>query len=261
MTCTYCDAPTPPGVHLCHTCVNQLIDTLDQIPDALDIATDTVAKLDSRDHGGGGSGKPSSTEPVNLDASAKRTALWEHVVSWSRWVLAEDQRAEKMPSDPAIYLQWSVPIIRRHDWAGDLLAELSEHLGKVMRSVDIPADVIHLGRCGAVVEGRPCPGEIRATKGRATTTCRACGATHDVQAIQQNRVDAAWHVQGTLSEVVKALNLLGWKLKQRTADQWVTRGKLRTPWQRTDGARLYTPAQVREVMVEQEQRSRRRRVA
>lgn len=248
MTCTQCEATLPPGIHLCAGCVIRLEATLDQIPDALEAAAETAAKQDVLGSAGATGGTSSDPAmPINMTASERRTELWEIVVSWARWVIAEDQRAEQMPSEPTAYLRASTGEIRLHDWAGDLAAELHEKHAAVMRAVDLPPDIVSLGQCGAEEDGVRCAGTIRGQRGAQAAQCRECGAAYDAPAVQQERIAAAWHVHDTLSRVVRALQLSGYDVKLKSAQRWASSGALASDGKRPDGIAVYTPADVLEV--------------
>lgn len=243
MTCTACEAATSTGIHLCTDCTLTLEQALDMIDDTIEAAQDTIARLDVIGTGGGGdSAEP--TAPISLRPARIRDVLWETVVSWSRWVLAEDQRGERMPSDPVAYLRASANLIRTHDWAGDLLREVTTHHGALLKAIDIPPDVISLGECGAETEVGVCAGTVKGRRGAEMFQCRRCGAMHDVAERQQERISQAWHVHRPLAEVVKALNAWGYDVKLSSARNWTSQGRLAPSGRNERRVALYTPAEV-----------------
>lgn len=236
-TCTNCDAPCPPGIHLCATDTARLESVLGQIPDALKTARATIARLDVTGSQSGGSGGPKI--PVNLTAAEYADDLIGKTTSWARLILEDDPDADGLRNvEPAVYLRMSIPIIRANDWAGDLLTELDGALRHVVRVVDVPPEIRTLGPC--VTD--ECPGIIRARKGDSVATCRECGERYDVNAIQQWKISEAWEERAPLAAVVKALNAVDHPIRHATARKWVERGKLVA-----DAAGLFTMAEVYHV--------------
>lgn len=245
MTCQNCQAQTTPGITLCQHCVTRLSDVLDQIPDALEMVEDTIAKQDRMGSGGAAlSGTAESEVPINLEASKRRTELWEAVVSNARIVLGHDDNTDLAGVEPTVYLRMSTDLIQHQDFAGDLLEGLERALHRVMTIVDSRPDVIALGQCGAVHEAIPCPGRLRAKRGDHEARCKICGATYSVAEMQQARAAEAWDHYAPLTDVVKALRVSGFTINPKSAQRWATQGELSVLRYREDGVALYSPGQV-----------------
>lgn len=237
MTCTHCGGTTADGIYLDDPCEAALWNILGVIPDTLADAQDTVARLDSKR--GTGRGRP-STAPANLEAMQRVTELGELLVSWSR--LVYEVTAE--PGDAgADYLRRQLRAIVGHDWAGDMLAELDKAHRRVVACVDVPPEVRTYGTCNA--DG--CAGTIRGFKGSRAARCSECRGVYDARELAAWAVSEAWHQRAPLPTVVRALTEAGFPVKIKTAEKWVERGKLETPWVNERGVRLYTMAQVDEV--------------
>lgn len=256
MNCTYCQAETATGICLCQRCTLRLEDVLGQIPDALEVAEDTIAKV-SRTGGSGvaSSGAAESVEPINLDTAEKRRALWEAAVSNARLVLEHDTSDDLRGVEPVVYLQMSVDLIRGQDFAGELLDELEAATRKLWSAVDRRPDVIMLGQCGVVHEGVPCPGALRAHKKDIEARCRVCGSTSNVEELRKDRAANAWEHFAPLAEVVKAVRTAGYLVNPKSAQRWAKQGDLSVIRYRDDGVALYSPGQV----VDAHQRMKTRR--
>ncbi len=271
MNCQYCQGQTAPGIYLCKLCIRRLEDVLTQIEDALEVADDTIAKQDRMGSGGVSGGSAEAPAPINLDTMEKRRELWGEVVSYSRMVLEEDDSDDLHEVPPLTYLRISMDLIAHQPFAGELLDTLEGAAQKLWRAVDCRPDVIALGQCGAVHEGVPCPGVLRARvlhkdpdSGKRTTEqfvrCRVCGATHDAVKIQQERITEAWDQYDTLASVVKALRYHGYKINLKSAQRWASEGELVGMYR--NGVAVYSPGQVRKTHQEmQRKRGRPRKVA
>lgn len=245
MTCTRCTAPTATGITLCTTDLQRLEDVLDQIPDALELAEDTIAKQDRTGAGSATLGGAAESEaPINLAASEARTQLWEVIVTNARLVLDQDDSDDLAGVEPVVYLRMSLDLIQHQDLAGKLLDELEAGYQKIMRIVDRSPDIIALGQCGAIHEAIPCPGRLRAHKGQHETRCKVCGATYGVAEMQQSRAEQAWDHYDTLSNVVQALRASGFTINPRSARRWAEKRELHALRYREDGVALYSPGQV-----------------
>lgn len=245
MSCTHCQGQTATGITLCQRCALRLEDVLRQIPEALEVAQDTIARQDRA----GGSGPTGSTpsqsaEPLNMGTMEKRRELWEAVVSNARELLEHDDSDELRGVEPVVYLQMSTDLIRRQDFAGEMLSELEAAVRKLWSAVDRRPDVIALGQCGVVHESVPCPGLLRARRGDIEARCRVCGATNNVEQLRQERAADAWEHFAPLADVVAALRQSGFTINPKSAQRWARLGELSAVRYREDSVALYSPGQV-----------------
>lgn len=245
MKCTYCQAQTATGITLCPRCEANLNDVLNNIPEALEIAQDTIAKQDRMGSAGGGNNPSESVEPINFSTMDKRRKLSEKVATYARLTLEHDDSDQLRNVEPTVYLQMSMDLIKQQDYAGELLADLEKARNKLMRAVDTRPDIVALGICGVTHEGVPCPGALRARKDEPFTRCRVCGATHDAMQIQRDRIADAWEYFDTLANVVSFMRQAGYAINPRSARRWAEQGELKAIRYGDDGTALYSPGQVR----------------
>ncbi|VXB23509.1 hypothetical protein [Citricoccus sp. K5] len=245
LECTRCTAPTAEGIHLCATCAAQLTATLDQIPDALATARDTVARLDATGTSSGGGGNPAKP-PVNLTAMEAVTELQELCVSWARMTLEHDDNDSLRNVESVPYLKMSLHIIRGNDWAGDLLDELDGSLRKVIRAVDVPPEVMNMGRCWTTREDQSqCPGLVRRVGSNSIARCHECGETYEAAALLEHLKDKGRAALAPLSVIVKALHQSKTiRITQKSAERWVAEGHLVSEQMNDKGVRLFTATQV-----------------
>ena len=172
MTCTVprCDTPTADGIYICDPHEGSLFKLLGQIPDTLTDAQDTIARLDTRQNTGRASTTPGA--PINLEASERVTELNGLLVSWSQML----HEATGEPGDAgANYLRANLREITHHDWAGDMLDELSRAHRRVIQAIDTAPDWRTYGPCH--IEG--CTGLIRGKVGDVLARCRVCHEPYD----------------------------------------------------------------------------------
>lgn len=267
MTCTHCRAELPPGITLCPPATQDLKTLLNEIPSILEDAQDTIAKLDVLGKGSGGGADPAagSAAPLNLEASTRARELRDAVHSWARTVL-EDDTTPGLHGIPAItYLQLSVDpphqdetphglrITQRED-SGELLLDLSRLTSRVLNAIDLPPDLVLLGRCSNIIEDQMCPGRIIARADEHEARCRNCGATYDVQALQASQIAQAKGIEAPLSEVVRMLRKAKLMLNPKSVQRWAANGDLTATRHRADGVALYSPGNVLDTHQKMRQR-------
>lgn len=82
--CGRCGRPTPDG-YACSSCAYRAGDQLHEIADMAPAARD-VAHGFARRGSGGGSGKPGSSLPFDLGATAKLDAVQAELTTWARHI-------------------------------------------------------------------------------------------------------------------------------------------------------------------------------
>jgi len=249
MTCTHCHAPTADGITLCAKHEADLRRLLADLPGTLEDADDTIAKLDQLG-GGAGANDPAagSAAPLNLEASMRKRTLVEAIHQWARVILEDDTDPHVRGLEPLTYLRLSVDLIKKRDDAGEMLRELSEATRYLLVAIDLPPNIILLGRCGTVIEGQRCPEMIKARDGDTEARCRTCGATYIVEDVQAQAVAQATGIEAPLSEIVKLLRKAKIMVDPRSARRWAKDGDLQAARCRiADRVHLYSPAQVLEA--------------
>ena len=90
------------------------------------------------------------SDGISIEALDHVIALKKLLESWAQ-MLREETR-EGTTEDPARYLRANLREITQHDWAGDMLTELTEAHQNVERAVDTRQEVVILQRCGTLLE-------------------------------------------------------------------------------------------------------------
>lgn len=250
MTCTHCGGTTADGIYLDDPCEQAIWDLLGQIPDTLADAQDTIARLDTRQNTGRASATPGT--PINLEASERVTELNGLLVSWSQML----HEATGEPGDAgANYLRANLREIVRHDWAGDMLDELSRAHRRVFQSLDMPPAPIVIGHCeGTNEDGELCGGRIVADlepidpdepggkKQPVNARCRKCRGKFDAQEIMNANVSRAHGHWTTLNEAAQLVRTIPGMPSRATIYRMAERGEFER--QGTEQSPLYSPAQI-----------------
>ena len=240
MTCTVprCDTPTADGIYVCDPHEGSLFKLLGQIPDTLADAQDTIARLDTRQNTGRSTTAPGT--PINLEASERVSELNGLLVSWSQML----HEATGEPGDAgANYLRANLREIVRHDWAGDMLDELSRAHRRVVQAIDTAPDWRTYGPCH--IEG--CTGLIRGKVGDVLARCRTCHEPYDATELMRTAIINSWDKPAPLVATVRAMGLVGMEVKIKTAEKWAERGRLTPVAEDQRGVKLYTMTQLWEL--------------
>ena len=240
MTCTAtaCATPTADGIHLCDPHEGEAFALLGQIPDTLADAADTVARLDGHATTARHTATSSATSaPVNLEAVARVDALQHTIADYCGRLHAAIPAAGVASAD---YLRRRLPDLIRQPWAGEALDQIATAHRRVLAAVDRPPEIRTFGPC----QEDGCPGKIRAAAGHPIARCRVCGASYEAGELMGNAVSNAWEQPAPLVTVTRGASLLGVKVKLKTAEKWVERGKLAPVGKDDRGVSLYTMSQL-----------------
>ncbi|MFI8595882.1 hypothetical protein ACIGDM_01020 [Rothia koreensis] len=101
--------------------------------------------------------------------------------------------------------------------------DLTGLLRKATAKIDSPAERLDLGEC-------TCGARVVTTQGAVHAKCRVCGATHEVEALLEERrgrvLDGLAGAYLPLAALPDALAMLGFQVKPRTVASWVERGRV-----------------------------------
>ena len=252
MTCTVprCDTPTADGIYICDPHEGSLFKLLGQIPDTLADAQDTIARLDTRQNSGRASTAPGT--PINLEASERVSELNGLLVSWSQML----HEATGEPGDAgANYLRANLRHIIRHDWAGDMLAELERAHRRLVAAVDVPPDSVVIGKCeGMDDDGELCAGTIVADmilvdpdepegkKEPANARCKKCRGRFDADAIMSANVERAEGHWTSLNEAIRLARLVPGMPSRATLYRMAERDEFET--RGAEANQLYSAADI-----------------
>ena len=265
MTCTVprCDTPTADGIYVCDMHEGDLFTLLGQIPDTLADAQDTIARLDTRQNTGRATTTPGT--PINLEASERATALQGLLVSWSQML----HEATGEPGDAgANYLRANLQHITHHDWAGDMLTELTEAHRTVQNLVDTRREVIILRRCGTLLEdGTHCQTQLRLRdKDDQWVKCHNCGSWFAVEAVRREMARNAKGEPMRAADVRRYLaRVAGQHIQKKDMENWVQNRRLGYVLERVETSarprRAYFPGDVLHLHLEMRMRRHNGRVA
>ena len=248
LDCARCGAQTAAGIHLCLGCTLHLEHLLDQLPDTILDATDTIAREDKLTRTTPGGSTDSHPTPANLTAVEEAQHLATVLADWRDEIykIHDCQTCPPMP-DHVNYYQAHTDVIRTRPWANQFLTDLEDNHRALVRVVDLPPERLLLGGCGERQDdGTACPGVIRGVQGRPDAACNSCGAVWDAAELQRWAISEAWHTTAPLAVVVEALRSAGLKLTLKSAQRWASEGDL-TPADHGSRGALYTPASVQAV--------------
>jgi hypothetical protein len=187
--CGVCSSPTGDQGRLCRTHTDDLARDLHTVPDLvqeLEVTRTRQARITAEKHGGRSAERPL---PWNEHAAACASDLNTTINAWALDTsrLGEDERdqlAEHHYSDTAAVAAWltrNLSTLRQHEEAGQAHDELTNAIREARRAVDRPLERVFAGPCGEPTEdGQECREDLYAGPGKATATCKACGAHHDM---------------------------------------------------------------------------------
>ena len=250
MTCTVprCDTPTADGIYVCDPHEGSLFKLLGQIPDTLNDAQDTIARLERKGQTTGGSSN-GHNDGLSIDALDHVITLKKLLESWAQ-MLREETR-EGTSEDPAHYLRANLREITQHDWAGDMLTELTEAHQSVERAVDTRDEVVILQRCGTLLEdGTHCEAKLKLRdKEQQWVKCPNCGSWFSVEAVRREQALKARGEPMTPKDCRAYLaKQAGAKVKPQDMKNWAYLGHLNYVLERVNttgrDVRMYFPGDV-----------------
>lgn len=268
--CVICGDRPAHGAYGCLPCLDQARRSLTDIADMAVAAQDVAHRQAVRGTGAGTSGKPGSTLPIDLGATARLDAVTGSLTTWVRHVAEERgvnlreihargisrlsrgrvgvDHVEGLKNDlsgSALWLadhcEWMRHRSEVREFARDIDAST-----RIMRGLARgPAAHRYLGPCGAdlslftietgIGNGSICDGDIYGIDGAPTGRCRTCGAHHS----QAERLkELAALTEGRAYRAAHIAHAYGIPVKSiRT---WARRGKLRSWWFDGEQMQLWT---------------------
>lgn len=236
-------------------------------PAARDVAQRQTGRTD-----GGASGKPGSSLPLDLGATARLDAVQNELGGWAR-ATAEERHGRPVAhggQDPIVhaahYLVANLEWWRHRPNADEFLDDVEACARVVRRLARGPAELKYLGPCGAPqwipdpgddefgteVE---CEGDVYGRPGAANGRCKACGAEVD----QAER--AAWLDGEVRQRAYRASEIEdAYGIKANLIRQWATpeRGLLRVHDRDFLGRARYMLGEVLDLAVQQKAKAAER---
>lgn len=238
-----CSNTCPPGMSVCSDCGNDLALTLLHVlllGNALEDAH--IKSMRFSVEGLGRRNEDESPVPFNPRASRASAELLSALTEAADFIAHERGYFRPMNTFAALarFLAAQVPWIRAHHDGPAMVQRLHGVIDEASRVVDRPADVIALGRCGVEIEASPsakllraigvrvvaCGEQLYALANAQTTTCRECGAEHQVQERRAWLLGAAEEVALPATQMARAIDGLGVSVSPKMIDNWTQRGRL-----------------------------------
>lgn len=275
INCHNCGRVIADGLELCALCADSLRRELLQVPSLVSDMTITRARLDRMSRGRVGGKSAETALPVRLDKfdESPTQRVLEHLTNtlttWARAVadhagLADDLAAAILSPglrqlthnlrstrrDPAALSTEPVHIaelvaVWLADYGGDLRAvpavdemylDVTDAIAAVRRSIDQRPELSYRGQCSALIHDGVCGADLYVEGSECFTTCRACGAHHDVRALVRDALGGMDSRLFTVAELERVLRELGEPIPAGTMRSWHSRGRLRPrAWKQADG--------------------------
>ncbi|WP_145830911.1 hypothetical protein [Actinoplanes teichomyceticus] len=259
---------------------------LAEIADLVPAARDVAHRQARRGGGGGASGKPGSSLPIDLGATARLDAVQNALSGWVR-VIAEERGIcpeihgggrtgsagmEGMGSggrdDLRASARWLVGMCEwmRHRAEVDTFLTDVDASARALRGVvNGPRERKYLGPCGAdqvaafaegLADTERCEGDVYGWPGAEKGTCRTCGA-NVLQAERRAWLDDEVRQYAyTASEIAAA-----YPIRRNTINQWASRGRLAAHDHNEQGRARYNLGDVLELAAGEAARREERRAA
>ena len=222
--CDLCQRPDPTGGYACASCAERARRDLRAIAELTPAVRAIAAGLTRRGAAVGGRSGGIRLQ-LNLAAAARLDRVQTEITTLARHVMEE--RGEQIPAvtDPlataALWLVDHVEWLRHRREAAEQVQLIALCRRTLAGVADGPAERRWLGQCGAETPDGPCRADLHARIDAEQTTCRECGARHDVA---ERRAWLAETVRGysyTASEIEQAYGI-----KAGTIRQWAHRGRI-----------------------------------
>lgn len=259
-SCVVCECPVPDQGYVCHDEMRKARGRLAAIVDLTPAALDVAGRQTSSGLGGG-DGKPGSSLPIDLAATARLDAVRNALGTWVRHVV--ETRGIYPAPTPAGFdvIAPSARFLAEHlEWFRHQ-PEVPEFLDDVRAAIRVVARITnrrepgrYAGPCSAEVDGKECGQDVEARAGSDMGKCRACGAEYDVDEQQ------AWmrgEIEGWLArpvEIAGVLLRLGFKVGYSTIAAYAAKGQLVARGSDEDGRPLYRIGDVMDLRLGAQQR-------
>ena len=252
MNCLTCKKPTEHDFYLCWDCLDTVRNVLDMVPALiaeLDVNIAKQAKRGKPSSGGGGGTSIHGAAPVDQTAMDTKHDLKKVVISTAAAVARITRDHPALSSNMEQVCVW---LAEKADWLAlnpDLAAlqpKLLREYRKACSVIDIPADRMTVGKCGAQVAccwpqedcGPYAPDEyhtcgilwcerelVIGTK-QATVKCPECGTVWDVHQRRADALEAAWLEPVRPTAIAAALKGWGMAVTLNAVQHWIKKNRL-----------------------------------
>jgi hypothetical protein len=233
-TCVVCERPTADG-YACSSCTAKAARHLAEIIDMTPAARDVAHRTSRRSDGAGSTGKPGSSLPLDLGATARLDAVQaqlttqcahiaHHRGTLPPWLAYHGDPITAAATWLTPHLEWA-----RHRPDVDQLLTVIDEAARIIRGIARgPAEQKYLGPCGAPTAGfdnwatyEPCQGDVYGPRGGSVGRCRTCEA----EVAQADR--EAWLDGEVRSRAFRATQISeAYGVNIKTIRTWIARGLL-----------------------------------
>lgn len=231
--CTSCHKRQTDQAWLCHICTSEAGRLLRGARALVEELRVNVAKLDRTAINVGSHSQAFARPlPINLPAAealwqiGRTLAVWERSVQLLPEIRSSVSTVDGHPSrnTSADFLISALPIIRKHEFAGQLLADLRRDAKAALKIIDLPALTVFLGSCETPSYVEICHAAIYAKVGASSAKCSACGALHDVAERREWLLSSMEELTVTASTARKLALYLGISIPAPTISDWKRKG-------------------------------------
>jgi hypothetical protein len=181
--CAACDQPVTDSDEVCRDCVKRTRRRLAKQPELaheLEVAMTRQARMAEQSDGGRSAETPVPFVPA---AAAVIHAQRSTLVAWCRLV-SEEGIGQPATGDRigelAVCISLALPVLRKHEAAGELVREIQQVTERAVRVVDLPPNRLQFvaGPCPESFDGDPCSGfvEITVPRDESEPPMARCGA-------------------------------------------------------------------------------------
>ncbi|CAM3623551.1 hypothetical protein GCM10009799_06150 [Nocardiopsis rhodophaea] len=238
-----CDSPLTDDSPVCAGCGYELAIALHALhggPRGNDRGLDTELDLAVTRQGRTGEsnmGRRSSTTVVDFDERASETVdvVRNTLSTWVRMLHGEV--GGRLPNDTlgdmARWLERFIDWIRRSDFGGECVDEITAAVRLAERTVDRPEQRVFAGQC------RTCGAPCYARPGSERVRCGSCGDQHDVGTERERILREAGDRLVTAAEAARALRAIGHEITDAMIRGYARRGHIRAEETGSAGRPLY----------------------
>lgn len=229
MSCTACEAPT--DIALCSRCIGRLTRALDQVAE-LDAELEITITRQQAQRPVSGGRSAETAMSFHEDASAIKRSLLAALARAVRAVhqpepgtfvfLPEGVRHTLTGLSEWLSIRPRPTWLASHEDAADLVYDITEAVESAWRIIDRRPDRQWIGPC----DTGDCRADVRALEGRATATCRECGARHEVADRLAWMVNSVRGLTGGAAEITATLRAVGVDIPATRIRTWASRRRL-----------------------------------
>lgn len=227
-----CARPSPQAF-VCGQCLDELEVALLNIPA---LAEDLVIATTRQNRFSGPSrGRTEVPLPYETRSAAAWASLSNAVMSSARIIC--EHRGLTMPSHEAVSLsRWllaNLQAVGQDVAGGDIAAEIIGSVSNGQRVIDRPQDRVYIGLCAV------CNTPMHADLSAFTHRCTVCTTEYDIAATREALFARVRETIATVGEMVALAEFVGVKVKRKTVEKMIERGRLTRAGQRVDGVATY----------------------